>query len=888
MQHGARSRPDLLDQLGYVVESRAARVALVVLIIVSVLPFPGVEETLRPLFLAAFGLELGVRIALLRAGRTERSTTEYLFLLIDFLAFLSFLPLADWFGRGAAVKEVLTYLRLARLLVLLRFARELAWDVYSIMTRREQLEQFGLVTGAVMALAFVTAVVLSQIDVPHDYDADPATLSGTESFWERMWWSFRQIESADNLVHNLQVQPLVAVLSLGLTITGVFIISFIIGLGANIVEQVVRAERRRRVGYRNHSIVVGAVGESELLVREFVRIYDKNRLLRRIRPRDVWNWWAHGAPAPRRHALPRMALLGPDHEPPAYLYDRGMRWVVYRTGEGADAEDLERVATPVAKRAILIADRRAGEDADAITCATLAQLRALNPTAHCFVEVLDSQNEPIIEAVGGAGTFPLDVPRFLGLFLCHHLVVPGVEALYRDLLTAAGCEFYTHIYVDPQENAALDRLKKRSPMLSFHDMARCAYERHGMILSGVFLAKDRLTRLPGDLVPVDRLVQWVNPAAIGDDEEVRSLGVSAGEIPAELLRGVFGVAQTYMPVQRYARAVLDGEGTLAPPKKPAPGKEQSPPPRAVDELLARAVCRERPLERVLVVGYSPALGWLLRALARFVPKLDVALAISARPDARTSLHDRLASLRMGIEDDPPPGMRGREVELDRGGRVVIYTHEAADLTGFAVKCVRGAEPVDAAVFLSDPESVDRDARTLMRVLRFARALEHAEVPRGESLHVLAELGSTSRGAQLEEHLNARRCGFADPSKLKLTLVSTDQIKNYFMVHSAFVPGVTQLYDKLLGARGQEIVRLDLDHRAAGLEGVVTMAEVMEALSASAAIPVALELADGDVRLNPAPDERFEAAILRGIYVIGERDRLPSLFPLSLHNASSAK
>jgi hypothetical protein len=77
--------------------------------------------------------------------------------------------------------------------------------------------------------------------------------------------------------------------------------------------------------------------------------------------------------------------------------------------------------------------------------------------------------------VGGAGTFALDVPRFLGLFLCHHLIAPGIELLYRDLLTADGSEFYTHIFVEREEHAASDRLAREDGgMLSFAQMQRAA------------------------------------------------------------------------------------------------------------------------------------------------------------------------------------------------------------------------------------------------------------------------------------------------------------------------------------------------------------------------------------------------------------------------------
>ncbi|MCZ7678801.1 MAG: hypothetical protein M5U28_08535 [Sandaracinaceae bacterium] len=44
-----------LERLGALVESRPVRAVLVVLIILSVLPYREIEDALRPLLLAAFG-----------------------------------------------------------------------------------------------------------------------------------------------------------------------------------------------------------------------------------------------------------------------------------------------------------------------------------------------------------------------------------------------------------------------------------------------------------------------------------------------------------------------------------------------------------------------------------------------------------------------------------------------------------------------------------------------------------------------------------------------------------------------------------------------------------------------------------------------------------------
>lgn len=859
----------MLDRLRRLVEGRRARFFLSGLIVVSVVPIPGLEARLRPLFLAAFGAELAIRLAWAARHPDDRRLGGRWFLLIDLAALISFLPLETWLGMTPAAERWLVLLRLARLLVLARFAQDLGRDVYAILTRREQLQQFGLVTLAVLSLAFVTAVVLDQLAIPHDYDGDDAATG--EHFGDRMWWAFRQLESADNLVQNLEVHPLVAVLSLVLTIIGVFIISFIIGLGANIVGQVVRAERRRPVRYRGHSLVIGPVDQFELLVREFVRIYDKNRVLRRLRAREVLQWIRGDAPAPRRHALPRMALLGRTSEPPSYLVDPSMRWVVYRQGEGADAEALDRVAATEAKRVMIVADDQAGEDADAVTLAALMAVRERNRAAHVFVEVLESRNAPLVEAVGGEGTFPLDVPRFMGLFLCHHLLAPGIEGVFSNLLTAEGSEFYTHVFVDPEEwRGIADLGDGPDANVSFDAMSARAYHDHGVLLTGVFLGAEEVARRPRGLIPVDELAQWVNPRAVAEDETVVvELGARPGMVPIRGLRGLIGVSETYLPLRRYARALVSGRATTvpAPPTDPAQAA-------AAARLVQAIRVDERPLRRVLVLGYSAALPSLVAGLARFVPDVHVVCLLDAPDGQRERLRERLAQLGITAAEDavdalPPDGLVHR---LERGGRLEVHQHLGPDLLSALARHTVGQDGgrFEAVVFPSEPTAVDRDARTLTRVLRFARMLDERALPIAPRFHVLAEFDSTARGEGLRRHLRGHG------RRLRLTLVSTERIKSYFMVHSSFVPGVTALYDRLLGSVGDELVRLEVSPEA-GLGGPVGLWALHRALESAGCLPVAIETADGVV-LNPRPDQRFDARDVRGIYALADSDTAGRRFP----------
>lgn len=829
-------------RINEIVESRLARLALAALVIVSLLPLGALDLALRPVFLVVFGVELFARFTLWRRGTRATTSLGIAFGVADALAFVSFLPLEGLFSEHTV--QVLALLRLMRLFVLVRFARDLARDIYAILTRREQLQTLGLVTGAVVVLSFVSAVILSQLAI------DMGGVAADVPFVERLWWSFRQLESADNLVQHLSGHPVLTALSLGLTLTGVFLISFIIGVGANIVDQVVRAERRRDLHYRGHTVVIGAVHEGEDLVREFVRMYAKNRQI--PSPERLWTWLRYMRPSGAR-TFPRVALLSRKDEPPDYLVEPIMRWVVYRQGDESESDSLRRISIEQAKRAIVLGHHRLGFESDALTVATIAALRAHNRDCHVYAEVEDPGARDIVLDVGGDNTVALDLPRFLGMFLCQHLLMPGVDRLYRELLTADGSELYTHIYVDAADHAAF---AARATPLRWDDLTALAAE-HGVVLVGVYLGDHPVKLNARGVVPMRGLVRWLNPAADVVDPQVAALGGRRGVVPAAKLRGVIGVADGYLHLRTFAAALASA--------RPA-ARVAVPSPSALQALDACVLPLTRGPSRVAMVGYSEALPALLQELARFVPGVDVKLFLSTRGDERLPLPRRLASLRVGItEDDPLPGRAGRVLSLERGGRLELFTHDGPDLAQFAAEHL--THPVDTAAFLSEPEGGDRDARTAMRVLRFVRALEEGRVPHGDTLHVLAEFVSVDKGAHIQRHVDARRCGFADESALRLTLIAKETIKSYFMVHSSFVPGVAEIYDELLEERGQDIVRYPFT-AAAGAPGTVSLRELSRVLSSRQAVPIALEL-DASVRLAPAADDRFAVADVRGVYCVAE-------------------
>ncbi len=839
------------DELHRLLEHRVTRSVLAVCIVVSLLPF-GWVGALQTLFLVVFGLELTLRLGATARRRRARaeddprpSRAELVFLLIDFLAWVSFLPLDQLFGLHASW---LRGLRLFRLLLLFRLGRPLLVDLWRVLTRREQLQQLGLVTAAVLALSFLSAIVLTQLAVPHDYDGVDSV---PEDFWDRVWWSFRQVESPDNLVSHLGEHPIVLLVSFLLTITGIFVFSYLIGVGTTVVDQVLRAERRRPVPFDAHTLVVGPIAESELLVREFVGLYEKNREGRRISWRAIVKWIVDpDHPRPRRYALPRMALLGPEEMPPPFLYEPTMRWVVHRKGSGDDLVALRLVAASEAKRVVIVSPPpRPQGDPDATTITALAAFRSENPDAHAFVEVRESANAEVVRALGGPGTHALDVSRVLGLFLVQHLLTPGVERIFQELLSASGHELYTHVFLDPDERRAL-----AARPLDFTELRRRA-RKEGALLLGLFEGEE-VQRSARDLIdggslgarfcpnvaapdlarPDQATPDQATPDRATPDRAVRAASATSVR---PTVQGLFGIALNYAHLRSVAHLCLKPGST-----PPVPSAEF-----VLDELELERCPRPR---RVVLVGYDSALRSLAEGLARAVEGVELVSVMSTErlnPGRRT---------RLGLGAD---GSR----TLENGGSLQVVLDDASVI---AERAARLAEDADAVVFLSDGREQDADAHTLLRVLRFAAALGHD----GPELRCLVEVEGLAdpEPVQAKLRLLSRR--------LRPVFLSTERLTRYFLVHSAFVPGVSAIYDALLSARGESLVRIPFASRPDDVRGL-TFDALIETFAPLGCLPVAVEVSTPsgeEVLVNPPRELRLERRVVASVFALADRSRLEEL------------
>jgi hypothetical protein len=389
-------------------------------------------------------------------------------------------------------------------------------------------------------------------------------------------------------------------------------------------------------------------------------------------------------------------------------------------------------------------------------------------------------------------------------------------------------------------------------------MAALAHEAHRVTLLGVLLGEDAIEPHPLALVGADGLRLFLNPT----DEPgaaCRELGAERGGVRSSAIRGFVGISETYFPIRDFASVFCARPDALR--KVESETVEGS---AALGPLLDALVVPPPRLERILVVGYSPALPWLLRGIARSVPAIDVRVVLAVSSGEDVKLERWLDSLRYGLE---APASDGETLELPRGGRVTVSTYVGPDRTGFADD-VLGEHGADAVVFLSDADAPDADARVSLQALKLVRAAcrsGHLETRR--RLHLLVELGSMHRGELLRRDLEAIAQGSLE---LEITRVSTEELKSYFMVQGAIVPGILGLYESLLGEPGQSLALLAVESSDAAPR---RYGELREALGGLGCVPIALRLADGSLVTNPRADASYSPRDLRAIFGVADVDAL---------------
>lgn len=853
------------------------RAALSAAIVLSLVPVPWVSR-LDPLFFALFASEFLLRVFLLVQGRptgaSDEETAECAddevpgtgdrrwlaavsLLLVDLLALLSFLPLRETMGA-----RWLRVVRLTRMLLLVGYWGALVRDLWSVLLRRERARQILLMGIVVAGLSFAGAVLMHNVSGSGVDVNDDGEVNGSDmQFVTLLWWAFRQVQDPGNMLAT-PLGPAVMLISLALTVFGLFLVSFLIGLGTDVVHELLELSRLRPSGLHGHTVIVNIAPSTRRLLHELVRYTQKlfPGDTRMLSVAALWNLLRRTLGGGRR-----ILVVGNSADPPDFLRLPGLGSIVYRQRPLEEEDLLTRADLLVAKRILLMADEH-DRDPDTETIRTLVTLverirvkeRSVPPQKKRLViaEILDESNVEAAHAALSTGLdrfrgFVVPTEKLLALFFASVVRRPGIERVLEELLTSFGHEVYTCFFRTPGLDFSITSVPHLGP------------DAGSAVTRLQRLGRDRMG---GRVVPIGLLLSsrtshrsrdfevWINPTgrALSDGQEIR---------------GFIGLADQFASIRTLAQvaasAANDDEDLIAAPPS-------SPP------LLART--RRRKTTRVLVCGFRPGSIYMLEELFRSDPRGEVLVLVeddAARRRAATALEAHTALVLRGL-------LKGRHGTFEpvAEGTYHFLVDQEHGASGHSVMhvCVADfvasrhwvdlpagfghAADLDAIIFVaSDPDRADKRTTTALLKLEPLFEARGASQPRPR---VVAELIDGKLAQRLEHRYRA--LGIDD-----VRVFSIQELRSYFLFQAVVVPGFDRVYAELLGSWGQSFVHKHVDVPG---RGPCTFSALAEGLRAEGEVLIAVELGassrDTALYIAPGVDDpggSFELERLQGVWVV---------------------
>jgi len=847
------------------------RLFLSACIIVSLLPYGWVDD-FDALFLLVFSLEFLFRgFLIFRAEPDDEPAEEgppgarswrwpplgsVALLLLDLLALLSFLPLPD---GGDDTNRFLRIFRLTRMLLLIGYWAPLARDIWVVLARRERARQVVLMGVFVLALSFTGAVVIENVAEQSqsavDFNNDGELSRDDRHFITLLWWAFRQIQDPGNMISG-PIEVTAMSVSLALTVFGLFLISFLIGLGTDVVRELMELSNLREPGLRGHTVIVNITPSTRRLLDEITRYYTKlvpeGRLSR--------EWLRQLLRNTKRGVRGRPYLIvGHTHDPPDFLRNSEFSHVVYRPWTADDEALLKRTDMQRAQRVMLLANLES-EDPDAETLQTLLTLverdkprRARERPQLLIAEILDESAIPAARtAIAGSESRAFIVPseRLLALVMASTIRRPASSRLLTQLLSSRGAELYT-CYFDV-------------PGLAYRCEAPPVPDEPGAAMD-YLLARSR--QQPA-LVPLGLLTKPRAGQALDLDVSVRLNPNGAPSSEPARCRGFVALAANFAVVRDFAETLRE-PAPPPPPSKPPPesssesedddesdGDPASGSPQARPQALVRALTP--PLHRVVICGFRSATVSLIEALVIAEPKAEILVLVDSEEarlaalddfDARTNLvANGLLSPRHGVftvdGDGALHGHRHRDPDTPLGRIRIAVGDYTSSRRLVSLPCGFGhAAEADVVVFLSKDHATD--ARIAKALMKLEALISHDE-RRAEAAgrehsrpRIAAELFDSELARRLRKH-------FAHSAADEVRILSTQALRALFLYQSVIVPSFDEVYAELLGPWGQSLLRMVPDK----LGPLTSHRELADALADQRSILVALEVraTDGSIEL----------------------------------------
>ncbi|MFO7564037.1 MAG: hypothetical protein R6X02_15430 [Enhygromyxa sp.] len=918
-----------------------SRLVLSAAIIVSLLPFEWVTS-FDGLFLIMFSIEFALRATLVfrgedmftygnAIGRTpSRAEVEgarewqwpslgtLLMLVFDLLALLSFVP--SLVGIEGAETRWLRLFRLSRMLLLLSYWAPLVRDVWSVMVKGERARQVALMGVIVLALSFAGTVVLDQVGVPQEdaIDFDGDDLYGydeagnpldpdDEKFFVHLWWAFRQVQDPGNMMASPH-HAVAVLVSVSLTVVGLFMVSFLIGLGTDVVRELMELARLRPPGLRGHTIIVNIEASTRQLLGELLRYSHK------LLPDGTisWGWFRQLVRNTQRGIRGASYLVvGRGHDPPEFLRQPDLARITYRQADVEDQTFLLRADVVSAQRVVLLADFDASDPDAATIQALLTITQSLREVDEgnrwrdgfsttrrarlLIAEILDESNIPAARAaIDGDGSGPavartrayvVPSERLIALFMACIVRRPGAGRLLEVLLTSFGQEIYTLFFDLP----GLGYRREHRPELpddpsevmgELMRRARTLASRERVVPVGVLMAGEE----------PDEIRVFINPepdfSKLGAELETEPEPASAPVDPPHASKshclGFVALADNFGRIRELADDLYERPRDRVPPG-----------PDPIPSLPSFVHAPTTRLERVLVCGFRSGTVSMVEALIQAEPRTQILIMLGdekARAAAWDDFDAHSKLVRRGLLDGHHGVFSGERERWALTWDNPDDPHAPADHPH--VHLVIGdwsssrqlislplgfghVATMDAVILISSERrgSDARIAKTLMKLETLTVPVPVPPAPNAPTPRIVAEVLDVEFARRLRRRATKQ-------GSSRVSVYSIQELRAVFMFQSVVVPSFDLVYAELMGPWGESFVRL-VPEPDAPRTGTCSFEALADHLCGSDRVLVAVEICERSsahehgpecrttlhVAAGSTPDGPIELEGLVGVWVI---------------------
>lgn len=275
-------------------------------------------------------------------------------------------------------------------------------------------------------LLVVLSAVLATLVMPA-----PQNPGESFDFLEAMWWAMTRV--ADSGTFSGDTGTAVRFVGVLATLAGVGVVALLIGLVSSTIGDKIEDLRRGKspVIDSGHTLVLG-YGEKVFAILRELREANANQ---------------------KRAVIVILSTTDKEEVETAVrerMGDMGVTRVVVRQGSPSSVHDLRKVGAGRARSIIVISEQEgagaaAAGEADMAAIKTLLALRRV-PGAltrnHAVVELIDAGRRAVVEQLGAGGVEVVAMGETLSRMMVQTARQNGLAAVYRDLLSYEGSEFY--------------------------------------------------------------------------------------------------------------------------------------------------------------------------------------------------------------------------------------------------------------------------------------------------------------------------------------------------------------------------------------------------------------------------------------------------------------